>query len=300
MRNAFINSLCEEARENKNLWLLTGDIGFSVLEVFAKEFPERYINIGVAEQNMIGVAAGLALSGKTVFTYSIGNFSFMRCMEQIRNEICYHNLDVKVVAVGGGFAYGSMGYTHHAIEDIAMLRTLPNITVAAPGDPVEAGLATKALAKLKGPGYLRLGRGGEKKVHETLTDFSLNRAIVMADGTDAVIVSAAATLDIAHEARLELEKSGLSVGLLSMPILSPFDKESFLKAARGSKVVVTVEEHGRGGLAAIAAEIIADVGFNVVFKKIYVAGNPRSEAGDRNWQREQHGVTAAAIVAAVK
>ena len=144
MRTAFTETLCKLAEQNQRIWLLTGDLGFSVLERFAERFPGRYVNMGVAEQNMMGVAAGLALCGKVVFTYSIANFPVMRCLEQIRNDVCYHNLNVKIVAVGGGVAYGAMGYSHHAVEDLAVMRAMPNMTVLAPGDAVEARLVTEA------------------------------------------------------------------------------------------------------------------------------------------------------------
>lgn len=140
MRTAFVEALCAAAEDNQRIWLLTGDLGYTVLEKFASRFPDRFVNAGVAEQNMTGVAAGLALTGKIVFTYSIANFPTLRCLEHIRNDVCYHAADVKIVAVGGGLAYGQQGYTHHAVEDLAVMRALPNMTVLAPGDPVEARL----------------------------------------------------------------------------------------------------------------------------------------------------------------
>lgn len=169
MRTAFINQLMEEARKDRSIFLLTGDLGFSVLEPFAKEFPERFVNVGIAEQNMAGIAAGLALDGWNVFTYSIANFPTLRSLEQIRYDICYHDLNVTVVSVGAGYAYGALGASHHATEDIAIMRAIPNMVVASPGDPIEARLITSELAKRKGPSYLRLGKAGEPIVHpETL------------------------------------------------------------------------------------------------------------------------------------
>lgn len=299
MRTAFIKALCEEAQKRDDIWLLCGDIGYSVLEVFAERFPKRFVNVGVAEQNMIGVAAGLALSGKTVFTYTIGNFSFMRSMEQIRNELCYHNLDVKVVAVGGGFAYGNMGYTHHAVEDLAMLSTLPNLRVVAPGDPVEATLATHWLCEQKGPGYLRLGRGGEPVVHNPAPG-KLASVMPMRQGRDAVIISSAATLDIAAKAQATLTQSGLSAGLISMPLLSPFDAEGLLAQIGGAKALVTIEEHGRGGLGSRVAECLMDKApSDIRLKRLHVTLPPCKEAGDRAWQRERQGLTEQGIVDAV-
>ena len=158
MRTAFVNTLIELAEKDENIYLLTGDLGFSVLEGFIQKFPERFINCGVAEQNMMGVAAGLALSGKKPYVYSIIPFVTMRCFEQVRNDICYQNLDVKIVGVGSGLAYGFLGATHHAIEDIAILRVLPNMTILSPGDPTEARELTLKSYQTKNPTYLRLNK----------------------------------------------------------------------------------------------------------------------------------------------
>jgi transketolase len=155
MRIRFIETLCAEAEYNPKIFLVCGDLGFSVLEPFATRFPDRYLNAGVAEQNMMGVAAGLAMTGYTVFAYSIGNFPTMRCLEQIRNDVCYHNADVKVVAVGSGFAYGGQGYTHHAVEDVAVMAALPRMEVFSPADPAEVVAVTRLIARSGQPSYLR-------------------------------------------------------------------------------------------------------------------------------------------------
>src|SRR5215469_2111226 len=197
MRNTFIETLCALAEEDERVWLLSGDLGYSVLERFATRFPRRYLNMGVAEQNMTGVAAGLALSGKIVFTYSIANFPVMRCLEQIRNDVGYHNANVKIVAVGGGLAYGTAGYTHHGVEDIAVMRMMPNMTVIAPGDPTETRLATHAILHHDGPCYLRLGKGGEPTIHTEPPDFQIGQAITLrsADsGDDVTLISTGAIL----------------------------------------------------------------------------------------------------------
>ncbi|MGH9680291.1 MAG: transketolase, partial [Candidatus Acidiferrales bacterium] len=142
MRSAFFRALTALAEQDERICLIVGDLGFGVVETFAERFPSRFLNAGVAEQNMTGIAAGMALSGKIVFTYSIANFPILRCLEQVRNDVCYHNADVKIVAVGGGLAYGALGPTHHATEDLAILRSLPRMAVVAPGDPAEAEAAT--------------------------------------------------------------------------------------------------------------------------------------------------------------
>ena len=158
MRDAFIRTLIERARVDKRVFLIIGDLGFGVVEGFAAEFPERFVNAGVSEQSMIGVAAGLADSGYHPFVYSIANFPTFRCLEQLRNDVCYHKLPTTVVSVGAGFAYGALGYSHHAVEDAAVMRALPGMTVVSPADPWETSKATLALADLSSPSYLRLGR----------------------------------------------------------------------------------------------------------------------------------------------
>src|SRR5277367_4367197 len=158
MRGAFIRAITALAERDQRVHLIVGDLGFGVVENFAQRFPAQFLNAGVAEQNMTGIAAGMALSGKIAFTYSIANFPILRCLEQIRNDVCYHRANVKIVSIGGGYSYGSLGMTHHATEDIAILRALPEMVVVAPGDPIETEAATRAVAKHAGPCYLRLGR----------------------------------------------------------------------------------------------------------------------------------------------
>lgn len=165
MRNAFIDELCALAQDNPRIVLVVGDLGWSVVEPFAQRFPTRFFNAGVAEQNMTGLAAGLASEGFHVFTYSIANFPTFRCAEQLRNDVAYHGLPVTVVCVGGGLAYGALGYSHHAVQDYALLRTLPGMTIAAPGCPMEVRACLRHLCHHPGPSYLRLGKAGEPAQH---------------------------------------------------------------------------------------------------------------------------------------
>ncbi|HEX2349768.1 MAG TPA: transketolase C-terminal domain-containing protein, partial [Ktedonobacterales bacterium] len=243
MRNTFAETLADLAEQDERIWLLCGDLGYSVLERFSERHPNRYVNVGVAEQNMVGVAAGLALSGKIVFTYSIANFPVMRCLEQLRTDVCYHNLSVKTVAVGGGLAYGTNGYTHHGVEDIGVMRAFPNMTVVAPGDPVEARLATAALVAQDGPAYLRLGKGGEPTVHQTPPDFRLGRALPLREGDDVAILATGAILAEAVKAADLLAQQGIHATLLSMPTIQPLDTEAILATAARAPLLVTVEEH---------------------------------------------------------
>ena len=175
MRNAFLDTLYDLAVKDPRIVFITGDLGFRVVEKFMQDIPNQFLNAGVAEQNMTGIAAGMALSGKIAITYSIANFPTLRCLEQIRNDICYHDANVKIVSVGGGFAYGAMSVTHHAMEDLGVMRCIPNLTVVAPGDPVETRAATRAILAHAGPVYLRLGKAGEPTVHQALNLGLLDR-----------------------------------------------------------------------------------------------------------------------------
>jgi transketolase len=271
MRTAFIKALCDYAATDERVWLLTGDLGYSVLEQFADRFPERFVNVGVAEQNMTGVAAGLAMSGRVVVTYSIANFPVMRCLEQIRNDVCYHNLSVKVVAVGGGLAYGTAGYSHHALEDLAVMRSLPNMTVLAPGDPVETRLAVRAMLDHEGPVYLRLGKAGEPVVHATEPHFALGRAIQVREGTAATLISTGGMLKSTVEAADLLAQRGFPVAVFSMPSVKPLDREVIAAAARATPLICTVEEHGRvGGLGEAVASIRASQATGAVVRMFAV------------------------------
>lgn len=257
MRSTFIATLLDVAEQDPNVWLLCGDLGYSVLEPFQQRFPERFCNVGVAEQNMAGMAAGLAHAGKTVFIYSIGNFPTFRCLEQLRNDVCYHGADVKVVAVGAGFAYGSQGYTHHALEDIAVMSVLPNIEVFVPCDPVEVQLATRAMSISRKPAYLRLSRAGEPVLtREGLSD--ARQPHVLRKGGDVLMLASGAIAANCLAAADALAKEGLHVSVVSVPCLKPFDDDFVRRVARNYRLIATVEEHIlRGGLHAAVVAALA-------------------------------------------
>jgi transketolase len=300
MRTTFIETLCELAAKDERIWLLTGDLGYSVLERFAQRFPQRFVNVGVAEQNMTGVAAGLALCGKTVFTYSIANFPIMRCLEQIRNDVCYHNLNVKIVAVGGGLAYGSAGYTHHAVEDLAVMRAMPNMTVVAPGDPTEVRLATQAVAEHPGPCYLRLGKGGERSVHAEPPQFRLGEAIWLRRGSAVTIISTGAILAEANQAVEQLNGMGISTGLISMHTVRPVDAALMVEAAQQSVLVVAVEEHGLvGGLYEALASTVAGTAPATARLLPVAVSSLSQEGGGQSMLRTRNSLDAQSLVAFV-
>jgi transketolase len=302
VRTAFFSALLDAARTDDRICLVVGDLGFSVVERFADEFPARFVNAGVAEQNMMAIAAGLALSGKVVFTYSILNFTVFRCLEQIRNDICYHNLDVKICGVGAGFAYGPLGFSHHAVEDVAVMRALPNMVVIAPGDPVEASHATKAMAAAKGPCYLRLGRSGEDAVHAPDVPFQIGRAITVRPGSDITLIAAGSIVAAARRAADRLADAGMSVRLLSMHTLKPIDVGAIHRAATETQGIVTIEEHAEtGGLRSAVSEVIAGMmpPPSVVVQHVTIPSATASVAGSQEYLREVHGLSDAGILRAI-
>ena len=257
MRTAFINELMVLARENPRVFLVVGDLGFSVIEPYAAEFPDRYLNVGVAEQNMTSVAAGLASEGYHVFTYSIANFPTLRCFEQIRNDICYHQLPVTVVAVGGGVAYGNLGYSHHAVQDIAALRTLPDMTVYSPADPDEAAGCLRLALSRGRPSYLRLGKAGEAKLHAP-SDLTQGPVRVRNGQSPVAIVATGSILKSALAAADLLAQRGIEIPVYSCPILSNEAAGKFQLLWQYPKII-SVEEHGyAGGFGSFLKEICPD------------------------------------------
>lgn len=306
MRDTFVKTLIEEAKKDKNIELVTGDLGFGVLKPYFEQLPNQFTNAGIAEQNMTGVAAGMALCGKTVFTYSIGNFPTLRCIEQIRNDCAYPHANVKIVCVGGGFVYGSLGMSHQATEDIAMLRALPEVTVVCPGDLVEAAEATKAIAHTPGTVYLRLGRGGEKRVHDKIDNFQIGKAIKIREAKadcnkKVALFSTGAILDEVTEAAGILEKEGIGVEEYSFHTVKPIDKDVILDCANRYDYIVTVEEHNViGGFASAVSEVITDSDENVRLIKIGLNDEYCSKVGNQKYLRAQYGMTAQDIVKKVK
>jgi transketolase len=248
MRSTFIRTLVEEAESNKDIMLLTGDLGYSLLEDFQRRFPDRFINMGVAEQNMIGVAAGLALTGKKVFVYSIIPFVTFRCLEQIRNDLCYHDLGVVIVGVGSGVTYGPLGFSHHAIEDIGALRSIPNMTILTPSDPVEVRCLLKACMKYDHPVYLRLGKTKEETINKS-DDIAIGHLNVLEKGRDILFITHG---NIAHSVKLAFQRiksEGFQPSLATVPTLKPFNDGEFLSLLKEHKKIIVVEKHNRiGGL----------------------------------------------------
>ena len=298
MRTAFIQELLRVAEEDDRVMLVVGDLGFGVVEPFAERFPLRFVNAGVAEQNMTGMAAGMALSGCVVFTYSIANFPTLRCLEQIRNDVCYHQANVKIISIGGGFSYGALGMTHHATEDIAIMRALPNMTVIAPGDPAEAAAATRAVGNWPGPCSLRLGRAGEPMAHQSEIDFQIGKAIQLRDGDDLTLISTGGLLPTAVAVADRLAQQEVSTRVLSMHTIKPLDEEAVESATRETRAMATLEEHSIiGGLGGAVAEVLAELpSKGTPFTRIGLPSAFISRAGSSEYLREEAGLSIEAIV----
>ena len=302
MRDTFVRTLLEIAKKDKNVYIVTGDLGFGVLKPFWEQLPAQIINAGIAEQNMTSIAAGLAMQGKVVYTYSIGNFPTLRCIEQIRNDCAYHDANVKVVCVGGGFVYGSLGMSHHATEDIAMMRSLPNVTVLAPGDLVEAECATKAIYETPGTCYLRLGRGGEKRIHEKLDEFTIGKAIEIQKGEKVAIFSTGAIFDEVKEACDQLKAEGLEPTVYTFPTVKPIDKDVILACAKTHKAIVSVEEHNlSGGFGSAIAEVLAESdGVRAKLCRVALDDRYSCIVGSQSYLRKQYSIDSKAIIEKVK
>lgn len=302
MRDTFVRTLVALAKENKNIELVTGDLGFGVLKPFWEQVPDQFTNAGIAEQNMTTVAAGMALEGKTVFTYSIGNFPTLRCLEQIRNDCAYHNANVKIVCIGGGFVYGSLGMSHQATEDLAILRALPDVVVMAPGDLVEAEECTRALVEYQGTAYLRLGRGGEKRIHDKIENFQIGKAIKVKNGERIAIFSTGAIFEEVQGAYDLLIEAGYEPAVYTFPTVKPIDKEIIERCSKDFELIVTCEEHNIvGGFGSAVAEVMAEMRqkqahlLRIGLNDMYAV-----RVGNQKYLREQYGMSAAKIAARIE
>ena len=284
MRTETIDALLEYARSNPDVMLLTADLGYSVLERFYEALPDQYANVGVCEQAMAGIAAGLALSGRRVVLYSIANFPTLRCLEQLRNDVCYHDLPVTVIAVGGGLAYGSQGYTHHGVEDLAIMSMLPNIVVACPADPHEAASLLPLLLDRRRPAYLRLGRSGEPVLHPPGTDIAIAKAVWMRRGTDIALLATGPILQRTLEAADQLAARGVSASVISFPTVFPLDTAAIAEAAGTHRAILTVEEHSvNGGFGSRVAEALTLSSAATRFGKFGITDDLRGRIGSQSW-----------------
>lgn len=293
MRNAFAAEITDLASEDERIVLLSGDIGNRLFNDYKARFPARFLNCGVAEANMMSMAAGMALCGLYPLAYTITPFITTRCFEQIRVDVCYQNVPVILVGVGGGLSYASLGATHHSCEDIALLRSLPNMTVVCPGDAVEVRLALREALKLDGPVYLRLGKKNEPVIHEQSPEFRIGKGIIVRPGQDICLLSTGNILPVAVQAAEELDKSGVSAQVVSFHTVKPLDEVLLSRVFSSFTVVVTVEEHSAlGGLGGSVAEWLADQPpQNSRLLRIGTADKFMHEVGDKEYARRYFGLT---------
>lgn len=294
MRDAFIDELLLQARRDPNVFLVVGDLGYGVVDDFAHDLPDQFLNAGVAEQNMLGAAAGLASTGLKVFVYSIANFPTIRALEQIRNDVCYHGFDVTIVSVGAGVAYGTLGYTHHAVEDVSIMRVLPNLRVLSPGDPWEARSAVHESLQRPGPTYVRLGKNGEASLHTGRLP-SLSAPVILRQGTAITIAGTGAIVAECLKAADLLLEMGIDACVVSVPTVSPLDTEQLVQCAQGSPLL-TVEEHVlSGGFGAAVLENLNSRRLSLPLKRIGLSNELLSEVGSAEHLRSLHGLDARSI-----
>lgn len=298
MRTTFVEVLLKNARKDKTINLVTGDLGFGVLKPLIEELPEQFVNAGIAEQNMMSMAGGMAYMGLRPIVYSIGNFPTLRCYEQIRNDVCYYNADVKIVCIGGGFTYGALGMSHHATEDIALMRAMPNMHVFAPSDRLEAQVIIDKMFELKSPAYLRLERDSAENLHADKTKFILGAPAEMKlhKETNSAIFSYGT---IAKTAKLVGEH--LKIDSYSVPCLKPIDEEKFVKTLKKYEKIYSLEEHNIiGGLSSIISDLIARYNLNVKFVPFAINDILCSAVGSQDYLRKVNGLDFDSLVSKIE
>jgi len=302
MRKTCLDLVYELARTDKRVFFIGSDLGIGTLKQFKAEMPGRYFMEGVSEANIVGIAAGLALEGKIVYINTIATFLTRRCFEQVALDLCLHNANVRLIGSGGGLVYAPLGPTHEAIDDIAIFRALPRMTIVAPADADEMRRLMPLTIDYPGPIYIRLGKGGDPIVTSDRVPFQIGRAIPMREGNDALIVSTGVMLKAALDAAAALEKEGLEAAVLHMPTLKPFDTGAVVEIAGRVPVIVSLEEHTViGGLGSAVAEAIAEAGFETPkrFKRIGLPDVFPDRYGSQASLMARYGLTADRVVATV-
>lgn len=285
MRFEAVKVIFDAALKDKRIYFITGDLAHACSDDFKKLIPNQYINAGIAEQNMIGVAAGLALSGMKVFVYSITPFAIMRCFEQIKVDVCYQNVDVTIIGIGAGYAYSTSGCTHHAVEDIAIIRVLPNMKIYSPASPFETKVIMESLIKKPGPSYLRLGRGGESNL-DIEYDLEVGKGAILRDGSDVTIFSTGSIIVEALKASDILASRGISAEVINIHTIKPIDVELVKNRASVRKGIFVLEEHNvYGGLGGAVAEIICENGNLKLFKRFGVPDLYIDTVGSQSYLR---------------
>jgi len=294
MRKIFFQTLEESAKKDKSIFILAADLGVKFFQNFKNIDSKRFLNVGVAEANMIDIAAGLAMSGKNVYCYSITPFLIDKTLEQIKIDLCYNKLNVKLLGAGSGFIYGAEGVTHHAIADLAIMRSLPNMTVVAPGDALESEALARASVFFQGPLFIRFGRDIDPVVHEKSLNFKIGKGVVVKKGKDVCLIAIGTMLYPGKLVCDILEGKGLKPALISMHTLKPIDKNLIKDISKNYKAVFTIEEHNIiGGLGSAVAEILAERKYSGVFHRFGIPDKFSSDfgIGGPNYLLEKIGLT---------
>lgn len=302
MRDQFIQRLSEHVKTEKDILLVTGDLGFGVFNKYREDYPENFINAGVAEQNMTGMATGLALAGKRVITYSIGNFCTLRCLEQIRNDACYHDANVKVVSIGGGFSYGPLGVSHHATEDMSIMRSLPNLVSLVPSGYWETREATTAMLKTPGSFYLRLDKShGDDQPRKEGEVFEIGKARELEPGNDCTLFVAGGILEEVLQLRAMLLDRGVQARVVTMPTISTIDKDAVMDAIKATEKIFTIEENTvLGGLGSAIGEVVIDSGlYPKVFERFGLRAGFSSIVGSQKYLRKCYELDAESLFAKI-
>ena len=293
MRDNFLKGLFELAKKDKSVFLITGDLGFKIFDQYIENFKDRFLNVGVAEQNMIGVATGMALRGYKVVVYSIANFATLRCLEQIRNDAAYHNANITVVASGGGYTYGALGMSHHATEDIAVIRSLPDIKVFVPSSGLESYITTKKIINLNGVKYLRIEK--ESKYKPIQKKINISQGVYYNYGKDGVILTSGGILSECMQAEKSLNKKKLFFDVISINTIKPLSN-LLLKKISKKKYIITVEEHNfSGGIGSCILEKLNELQIKKNIKIISIKDRYSSVVGDQQFMRKKNGIDSKSI-----
>ncbi|SDB60110.1 transketolase family protein [Butyrivibrio sp. INlla16] len=273
MRTAYLNTLYDLAMNDKRVYALISDNGAIVYDKYRKDLSEQYLNIGISEANMLGMAAGMASRGKIPFAYTIGSFLAYRAYEFIRNDVCLQNQNVKIVGTGAGEVYSALGPTHHTTEDLGGLRSLPNLTILSPASPMEVMKATRAAYEFNGPIYLRLGTNKEPEIYDNDYEYVIGKGIALRDGDDLTIVGTGSILKDVLDVVDKLKSDGISIRVINIHTIKPFDREIIEAAIDETGKILTVEDHNViGGIGSAVSEVIAEYGKAVEFKRIGLKG----------------------------
>lgn len=302
MRKTCLDMVYRLAKDDPRIFFIGSDLGFGTLKQFKDEIPDRFFMEGVSEANIIGMAAGLALEGKIPYVNTIATFITRRCFEQIVLDLCLHNVNVRLIGNGGGLVYAPLGPTHLAIEDMAILRAIPHITILAPADAEEMRRLMPCTVDHPGPVYIRLAKGGDPIVTNARIPFVIGKTFTMRHGTDALVISTGIGLRLALEAHDTLATSGIQAAVLHVPTVKPLDQEAILDLASTVPVIVTVEEHTRiGGLGSAVAETLAEAGFDKPkrFKRIGIPDVFPEKYGSQDSLMRYYGISATEIVRTV-